>query len=99
MIKMKPPMVLVHDSIYKSDLTKTRLEMMMKSIETNDFRVVDDAGLDEAIKLSGWLSHGGKRTGELKRKSDPAIVFNTFRFASNEEFSKRGRKQCDWVLL
>jgi hypothetical protein len=92
MIKMKPPMVLVHDSIYKSDLTKNRLEKMMKSIETDDFRVVDDAGLDEAIKLSGWLSHGGKRTGELKRKSDPAIVFNTFRFASNEEFANLARQ-------
>ena len=92
MVKMKPPMVLVHDSVYKSDLAKSRLDRMMENIETDDFRIVDDEGLNEAVRTSGWLSHGGKRTGEIKRNSDPSIIFNTFRFTSNEEFRDLSRQ-------
>ncbi|MGB9596428.1 MAG: hypothetical protein ACPL7B_09125, partial [Candidatus Poribacteria bacterium] len=69
MKKMKPQMVLVHNSVYKSDLTKKRLDKMMENIETDNFRIVDDAGLNEIAKTSGWLSYGGKRTGEIKRNS------------------------------
>ena len=92
MVTIKPPIVLVHESVYKSELTKNRLNRMMENIHTKDFRVVNDAQLNEAIKLNGWLNYGGKRTGEIKRTSDPAIIFNTFRFASNEEFNRISEK-------
>ncbi len=92
MVKITPPIVLVHESVYKSELTKNRLDRMMQNIETDDFRIVNDFQLNEAIKQNGWLNYGAKRTGEIKRTSDPAIIFNTFRFAENEEFRKISEK-------
>ena len=85
MLKMNPPMVIVHEKVYESELTRNRLDRMMANIETNNVQIVDDSRFNEIIKTSGLLSHGAKRTGEIKRKLDPTIIFNTFRFASNEE--------------
>ncbi len=92
MVKIKPPIVLVHESVYESELTKNRLDRMMQNIETDDFRTVNDFQLNEAIKQNGWLNYGAKRTGEIRRTSDPAIIFNTFRFAEDEEFRKISEK-------
>jgi spore photoproduct lyase len=92
MVKMKPPKVYVHKRVYESELSKNRLDRMMESIETDDLQLVDDVSLEEAVKVNGWLQLAGKRTGEIKRKSDPIIVFNTFRFLPNEQFKGLAQK-------
>jgi len=86
MLKMKPPKVYIHKRVYESNLAQKRLDRMMENIETGDVQLVDDASLEEAVKANKWRERAGKRTGEIKRKFDPIIVFNTFRFLSEEEF-------------
>ncbi|MBC8228981.1 hypothetical protein H8E77_05460 [bacterium] len=92
MVKMKPPKVYVHERVYESELSKNRLDRMMKNIETDDLQLVDDTSLEEAIKTNGWRELAGKRTGEIKRKFDPTIIFNTFRFLPAKEFESLARK-------
>lgn len=86
MVKMKPPEVYVHKSVYGNELARKRLDRMMESIETDEIHLVDDASLEEAVKANKWLEMASKRTGEIKRESAPIIVFNTFRFLSEEGF-------------
>lgn len=88
MVKMNPPKVYVHKSVYENDLSRKRLDRMMEKVETDDLRLVDDASLEEAVKANNWLNMASKRTGEIGRESDPILIFNTFRFLSREEFGK-----------
>jgi len=92
MVKMKPPKVYVHNSVYESELSKKRFDRMMENIETDDLQVVDDAALAEAVKSNNWLNLASKRTGEIKRKADPTIIFNNFRFLSGEDFRALAQK-------
>jgi len=92
MINMNPPSVIVHELVYESDLTRNRLNKMIANIKTSDVQIVDDARFDEIVRTDGWLDHAAKRTGEIKRKLDPVIIFNTFRFASGEEFRSLAQK-------
>lgn len=92
MIKMKPPKVYIHESVYRNELSKKRLDRMIGSMEVNDVQVVDDEKLVRAIKDNSWLEMGAKRTGEIHRKDDPIMVFNTFRFLPSEELRKLAGK-------
>jgi spore photoproduct lyase len=89
---MKPPKVYIHERVYNSELSRNRLERMMDSIETDCVQVVDDAVLSETVKMNGWLEYGAKRTGEIGRKSDPAIIFNNFQFLPTQDFVELKRK-------
>jgi len=86
MISMNPPKVFIHKSVIDNRFAKDRLDKMMSFINTDSIAIVDDNSLAEAIKYNGWLESGGRRTGELKRQNDPFIVFNAFRFLSDEKF-------------
>jgi len=92
MVEMKPPKVYVHQRVHESELAKRRLDRMMENIETDDLQLVDDVSLEEAIKADRWRENAGKRTGEINRKSDPTIIFNTFRFLPGEEFRMLAQK-------
>jgi len=92
MLKMKPPVVLIHQNVYENKFSRIRLDRMMQNIQCNDINIVDDASLDEAVKSQGWLRYGAMRTGELKIGSDPAIIFSNFRFLPADEFSDLARK-------
>ncbi|MBC8460720.1 MAG: hypothetical protein H8D67_22265 [Deltaproteobacteria bacterium] len=92
MVKMKPPKVYVHKRVYESELSSKRLDRMMENIETGDLQLVDDASLEEAVKANRWVQLAGKRTGEIKRKFDPTIIFNTFRFLPQEELKGLAQK-------
>ena len=85
MVKMKPPKVYVHKRVFDSEPPKRRFDRMMGSIQAGETHLVDDAALEGVVRASGWRTTGSKRTGEIKRKSDPIIVFNTFRFLPEEE--------------
>ena len=88
MVKMRPPKVYVHKRVYESEFSKKRFDRMMESINTDDLQLVDDASLEEIVKASNWLRLGARRTGEIKRKADPTIIFNTFRFLPKEAFKR-----------
>ncbi len=45
MVRVNPPIVLVHESVYRSELTKNRLDKMMENIDTDNYRIVSDAEL------------------------------------------------------
>lgn len=92
MVKMKPPKVYIHDSILADKLSKKRLDKMISAMEAENLQVVDDSALAEAIKVHKWREMGPKRTGELGRKDDPIVIFNNFRFLSNEENKELARK-------
>ena len=89
---MKPPKVYIHKRVYESKLARKRLDRMMENIETGDVQLVDDASLEEAVKTNKWREQAGKRTGDINRKFDPIIVFNTFRFLPEEEFKGLAEK-------
>ena len=86
MVKMTPPRVYIHKSVKDSEFASKRLNRMMEGMETDEIHLVDDAALEEAIKENGWREMAPKRTGEIKRDSDPIIIFNTFRFLSDDGF-------------
>jgi len=92
MVKMKPPKVYVHKGVYDSKLTRKRFDRMMENIETDEVLLVDDDSLEEAVKEIKWSERAGKRTGAIKRESDPTIFFNTFRFLPVEEFKILAQK-------
>jgi len=92
MVKMNSPEVMIHESVYDNEMARKRLDKMMESIRTDRVIRVDDAMLDKAIRKHGWIDVSGKRTGELKRQGDPFIVFSTFRFWSDAEFSELYKK-------
>ena len=93
MVKMKPPKVYIHEMVYESEFTKKRLDKMMENIETDDLQIVDDASFEEIVKTNNWSKLASKRTGEIKRESDPTIIFNNFRFLPEDAPLRDGHGQ------
>ena len=87
MYQVNAPAVYVHERVEADPCCLARVERMMSRIECErDAAVVGDAELDEICAQHGWSEMGGLRTGEINRTGDPIVIFNTFRWATAEEF-------------
>ena len=70
-----------------------RMERMMSCIQSAEQpKVVNDEELDAISKEYNWPEIAGRRTGEIKRIGDPAIIFNRFRWAEANDIKKLKQK-------
>jgi len=89
MYPIKAPAVYIHQRVMDSPKCMERMERMMGCIEsTEPPRVVNDEELDAISKEHNWPGIAGKRTGEIKRIGNPAIIFNRFRWVEADEIKK-----------
>jgi len=89
--KIKPPEVIILDRVQKDPRTRERLGRLMEHIDCSNVVEVDYAGLAEIVQAGGW-NRDGKRTGQHHTNEDPAIVFNVFRWNSQEQVAALGEK-------
>ena len=92
MVKMNPPEVYIHASVYENQAAKDRLQRLMAAVKADHVRIVDDEGLAQVVDDHGWSGLSPKRTGEIDRRTDPILVFNTFRFLPEDELSLLRRR-------
>ena len=86
MYVIRPPAVFIHSRVERDQRCLDRVTRMLTGIRyEGEPVIVDDAGLNDLCEAHGWSNMAHLRTGETGRTGDPAIIFNTFTWASEEE--------------
>ena len=86
MYSVSPPKIYVHERVMDRPECVERMGRMVAAMDyAGQPEVVTDGQLNAIAEAEGWSRMGRKRTGELERSGDPAIVFNTFRWPTPEE--------------
>ena len=103
MYKIKAKAIYIHESVTRDPRCVARMERMSPHIQCDsDPEVVDDARLNEISRERNWEAINGKRTGQLHLGPERVLIFNTFRWPSEEELA-RLRAQYphlkSWYLL
>jgi len=87
MYPVSTPEVIILDRVRQDHLAAGRLERMMRGVSTDRVLEVDDAGLAAIVQERGWHLPP-KRTGQHRMTRHPAIIFNTFRWLSDDESAR-----------
>ena len=85
------PEVVILKHVREDPRTAVRLERMLPCISADRVSEVDWAGFAELVKDRGW-SWYDKRTGQYRMTRAPAIIFNTFRWLTPQEFEELGKQ-------
>jgi len=90
MMRLNAPAVYFTEDVAKDARCTERMNRMMRFITTERVEKVDDAALSRIALASGW--HEPRLKGEMRPYQEPPILFNTFRWHSDEEKKKRLEK-------
>jgi len=91
MYTVDTPEVIILKHVRDDPRTSARLERMLKCIKADTVTEADYAGLAEIVEAREW-PWWSKRTGQYRMTRDPSMIFNTFRWLSDEEFEQEGEK-------
>jgi len=87
MYSVETPAVYIQERVTDDPRCVARMERMMNCIHSQQSpRVVSDEELNQVSAEMNWRGEiAGKRTGQLKRTGDPAIIFNRFRWVDDKK--------------
>ena len=89
-MRLHAPAVYFTEDVEKDKPSRDRMARMMEFIETPRVQKVDDAELCRIALASGW--HAPRLKGEMRPYQEPPILFNTFKWHTEEEKKKRLEK-------
>jgi hypothetical protein len=103
MYDIKAKAIYIHETVIRDPLCVARMKRMSPHIQCDtEPEVVDDARLNEISKARNWAAINAKRTGELDLGPERVLIFNTFRWPSDDDLSRlraRYPHLKSWYLL
>ena len=79
---LRAPAVYYTEDVDKDKACRERMDRMMTCITAGHVRKVNDEELNRIVLSSGW--HVPRLKGEIRPYQEPAILFSTFRWHTEE---------------
>lgn len=89
MKRMKPSLVAIHQDVLIDPKARARAERMMRCMDPDEVREVDDAALSD-LALERWREF--PMCGHVPSQRDPDIVFNSWHFNDIDQNSRKERR-------